>query len=76
MAFANESDDEISMRQPLSQVTQVERVEHRMTVHGQESETGVVKLLSKKRRINEQYAQPRSSEQRDQQSCLKNNQIN
>ena len=46
-ANANDSNDEVTVYQPLDQVTQVERDEHSMTVDGG---TTVVRLLSKGRR--------------------------
>ena len=48
-ANANDSNDEVTVYQPLDQVTQVERDEHLMTVDGQESGNTVVFFNATKR---------------------------
>ena len=58
---ANASDDELTVYQPLGQVTQVERDEHLMTVDGQDSGTTVIRTLSKGRQRNGKDSQPKIS---------------
>ena len=66
MEYPNEHDDKISMHQPIGQVTQAERDEHRMTVDIRKNKTMVVKLLNKRRNNNEQDALPWSSRAKKQ----------
>ena len=56
-ATANASEDELTVYQPLGQVIQVNRDDHLMTVDGQDSETTVIRKLSKGRQPNRESKQ-------------------
>ena len=60
-AEANDSNSEVTIHQPLDQVTRVEWDDSLLTVDGQDRGTTVVRLLSEGRRGNKENVQPAST---------------